>query len=303
MIRNRPPTIVPGVKAPRLSASEVCSRPTDDGGRRGFGTGAGPDSVGRRDSGPSSWPQDGQKRPESGTSDPHRGHRSTMLIGYLSCGGLPKRPGASAGSSDCFRLPRPPVLQDALVADVTPASDLGRAYGFHRAMDHAGAMTGPLIAAALLWWGWSMRSVFAWAAVPAALSVAALLLGVREKARDTVGVEPVSVGVSAPLGSGFRLYLLVLAVFTLGNSSDAFLLLRAQDAGVPLAAIPLLWAFHHAVKSAFSTWEAACPTGWGGGPPSWPAGASTPWRTPASPSSSDPSRCFCSSPSTAFSTP
>ncbi len=89
MIRNRPPTIVPGVKAPRSSASEVWSRPTDDGGRGGFGTGAGPDSVGRRDSGPSSCPQNGQKRPESGTSDPQREHRVTMPRGYLKSGGLP----------------------------------------------------------------------------------------------------------------------------------------------------------------------------------------------------------------------
>ncbi len=145
--------------------------------------------------------------------------------------------------------------RDAIVADVTPASDLGRAYGFHRAMDHAGAMAGPLIATALLWWGLSLRSVFAWAAVPAVLSVAVLLLGVRETVRDPVGARPASAGAGpAPLGRGFRRYLLVLAVFTLGNSSDAFLLLRAQDAGVPLTAIPLLWAFHHAVKSALSTW-------------------------------------------------
>ena len=56
------------------------------------------------------------------------------------------------------------------------------------------------------------------------------------------------------IGRGLRSYLWVLAVFTLGNSSDAFLLLRAQEAGVALPLIPLLWAFHHVVKSSASTW-------------------------------------------------
>ncbi|HLA79316.1 MAG TPA: MFS transporter [Vicinamibacteria bacterium] len=145
--------------------------------------------------------------------------------------------------------------RDAIVADVTPASELGRAYGFHRAMDHAGAMAGPLIAAALLGWGLGLRLVFAWAAVPAVLSLLVLLFGVREATRTSVGAGPAPENARpAPLGRGFRLYLTVLAVFTLGNSSDAFLLLRAQDAGVPLTAIPLLWAFHHSVKAGFSTW-------------------------------------------------
>lgn len=145
--------------------------------------------------------------------------------------------------------------RDAIVADVTPAADLGRAYGFHRAMDHAGALGGPLLATALLGWGFGLRSVFAWAAVPAALSVGVLLFGVREAARDSPGAVSISENAPAgPLGRSFRRYLVVLAVFTLGNSSDAFLLLRAQDTGVPLTAIPLLWAFHHAVKAGFSTW-------------------------------------------------
>lgn len=145
--------------------------------------------------------------------------------------------------------------RDAIVADVTPASDLGRAYGFHRAMDHAGALAGPVIASVLLWWGLGLRSVFAWAAIPAALSVGVLLFGVREIARDSPGTSSTPAAAPAgPLGRDFRRYLGVLAVFTLGNSSDAFLLLRAADAGVPLTAIPLLWAFHHSVKAAFSTW-------------------------------------------------
>ncbi len=145
--------------------------------------------------------------------------------------------------------------RDAIVADVTAACDLGRAYGFHRAMDHTGAMAGPLIAAALLGWGFSLRSVFAWAALPAALSVTVLLWGVEETSRGSLGRESVpGTATPVPLGPGLRRYLVVLAVFTVGNSSDAFLLLRAQGAGLPLTALPLLWAFHHGVKAAFSTW-------------------------------------------------
>jgi len=141
--------------------------------------------------------------------------------------------------------------RDALLAEVTAPSDRGRAYGFHRAMDHAGAVIGPLVASALLLWRSDLRLVFALAAIPALASVIVLVLGVREEPRARVVAAPGAV--SAPLSPSMRRYLLVLAVFTLGNSSDAFLLLRAQDAGVSLATIPLLWAALHVVKSSAST--------------------------------------------------
>ena len=141
--------------------------------------------------------------------------------------------------------------RDALLAEVTAPADRGRAYGFHRAMDHAGAVIGPLVASALLLWRSDLRLVFALAAFPALASVIVLVLGVREEPRARVATS--SGAGSAPLTPSMRRYLLVLAVFTLGNSSDAFLLLRAQDAGVPLATIPLLWAALHVVKSSAST--------------------------------------------------
>jgi MFS family permease len=84
--------------------------------------------------------------------------------------------------------------------------------------------------------------------------MAALVFGVKEEPRaPATATGPPSLLGGAPLGPGFRRYLAVLAVFTLGNSSDAFLLLRAQEAGIGLAAIPLLWAVHHVAKSAAST--------------------------------------------------
>jgi MFS family permease len=145
--------------------------------------------------------------------------------------------------------------RDALLAEVTEPGQRGRAFGFHRAMDHAGAVVGPLLASALLWLQLDLRAVFALAALPALASVAVLVAGVREPPR---GAAPPSTpgtakGHDAPLGPEMRRYLAVLAVFTLGNSSDAFLLLRAQDAGVPLVAVPALWAFHHAIKAAAGT--------------------------------------------------
>jgi MFS family permease len=144
--------------------------------------------------------------------------------------------------------------RDALLSAVTPASERGRVFGFQRAMDHAGAMVGPLVASALLAGGLPLRAVFALAAVPAAACVLLLIFRLREEARAPApGESRAPASAAAPSPHGFRAYLAVLGLFALGNSSDAFLLLRAQDAGVGLAAIPLLWTFHHLVKSAAST--------------------------------------------------
>lgn len=143
--------------------------------------------------------------------------------------------------------------RDALLAEVTPVEDYGRAYGFHRGMDHLGAVAGPLIATGLLLWRNDLRLVFALAAVPALASLIVLVLGVREAPR-ALAVRPAAERKpTAPLPPGLRRYLFVVAVFTLGNSSDAFLLLRAQQAGVTLALVPMLWAALHVVKSSTST--------------------------------------------------
>jgi len=97
-----------------------------------------------------------------------------------------------------------------------------------------------------------LRLTFALAAVPALVAVLVLALGVHEPApvprAEAAVLEP-----PPPLGAPVRAYLAVLTVFTLGNSSDVFLLLRAQEAGLSLSALPLLWAWHHAVKAATST--------------------------------------------------
>jgi MFS family permease len=148
--------------------------------------------------------------------------------------------------------------RDALVAQVTPPADLGRAFGFHRAMDHAGAVVGPLLASAVLLARDDVRLVFALAALPALASVLVLVFGVKDApARATPAAarsaSPEPTHAATPAGPGPRRFLAVIGLFTLGNSSDAFLLLRAQQAGVSLALVPLLWTAHHVVKSAAST--------------------------------------------------
>jgi MFS family permease len=147
--------------------------------------------------------------------------------------------------------------RDALIAEVVPREDHGRAFGLQRAMDHAGAMAGPLLASAALLLFDDLRVVFGLAAIPAALAVATLVLGVREEPLRGAPAAPRAGPGAAPLEPGLVRYLAVLLVFTLGNSSDAFLLLRAQEAGVPLALLPLLWALHHLVKAGASTWGGA----------------------------------------------
>ena len=146
--------------------------------------------------------------------------------------------------------------RDALLAEVTAAAERGRAFGFQRAMDHAGAAVGPVLAAAVLLATDELRVVFALAAIPGAFAVLALVRGVREAPR-ACGSTRVTTARALPLEPALLRYLAVLALFTLGNSSDAFLLLRAQQAGVPLALVPLLWALHHLVKAGTSTWGGA----------------------------------------------
>jgi MFS family permease len=143
--------------------------------------------------------------------------------------------------------------RDAMIADAVDPTIRGRAFGFHRAADHAGAVVGPLVAWALLEFGeLSLRAVFALAAVPAALAVVTVIVAVREPPR-AARAAPVPARLTTDLGRRFWLVLGVLFVFTLGNSTDAFLLLRARELGVSAALVPVLWALLHVVKAAAST--------------------------------------------------
>jgi len=156
--------------------------------------------------------------------------------------------------------------RDALLAASTPLEFRGRAFGFHRAADHAGAVVGPLVALACLQWlGMPVRHVFWVAAIPGALAVLVAIGFVREQrapsavapvAAPVVAAPPAQAAEVAPLAAlprSFWLTMVPILVFTLGNSTDAFLLLRASQLGVPTALIPLLWVVLHLVKSVSST--------------------------------------------------
>jgi len=153
--------------------------------------------------------------------------------------------------------------RDKLLAESTEPARLAEAFSFHRGMDHAGAALGPLLAAALLMvWPGDLRRVFLLAAIPGGLAVLALF-AVRERdseSRSKVAV-PVAVAVEGPtrvrgvreLAEGVPLRLLAaIGLFTLGNSTDALLVLRAQMLGVPTPQLPLLWALLHVVRSTLS---------------------------------------------------
>jgi MFS family permease len=143
--------------------------------------------------------------------------------------------------------------RDALIADSVDAAIRGRAFGFHRAADHAGAVVGPLIAWGLLQHGGlSMRAVFALAAIPAALAVITVIVAVREPRPAERHARIETPRLTTALDRRFWLVLAVLFLFTLGNSTDAFLLLRASELGVPAALIPVLWAMLHVVKAGAS---------------------------------------------------
>ena len=144
--------------------------------------------------------------------------------------------------------------RDALIAESVDPSIRGRAFGFHRAADHAGGVLGPLIAFAVLSWQIAeLRTVFWLAAIPGVLSVVVVALGVRDIPRSASATDAATPDLTQPLGARFWRVLAVIFVFTLGNSTDAFLLLRANQLGVPVALAPILWAALHLVKSAAST--------------------------------------------------
>ena len=139
--------------------------------------------------------------------------------------------------------------RDALIADSTDPSMRGRAFGFHRAMDHLGAAIGPVLAAGFLWlWPGDLRTLFLLSVVPGLLVVALLVFALREPAPTGPPKERLHLTLK-PFDRNFRLYLVALVVFTLGNSSDAFLLVRAAELGVPVVMLPLLWSAFHVAKS------------------------------------------------------
>jgi MFS family permease len=148
--------------------------------------------------------------------------------------------------------------RDAMIAHATEPGIRARAYGFHRAMDHAGAALGTVLAIALLWRLGAdgaraatveqLRAVFLWAAVPGVVAVVVLSL-----TREPASPAPAAAQSAAPLAPALRRALLPLMLFAFANATDAFILVKAARLGAPAMAAPLLWLVLHVVKAATAT--------------------------------------------------
>jgi len=184
--------------------------------------------------------------------------------------------------------------RDALIASASHQKIRGRSYGFHRAMDHSGAVIGPVLAVIVLYilftgFGFrdslmALRWTFILAIIPGSLAVMTIILFVRESTPKRENGVPFTLSLKS-FDKNFRNYLLIMILFTLGNSSDAFLLFRVEEAihesgavvklvnSIPplhdlvlnfgdeasrskvinILFLPLVWAFFHIIKAIFST--------------------------------------------------
>lgn len=142
--------------------------------------------------------------------------------------------------------------RDALLADAVGAKQRGMAYGFHRAMDNGGAVLGPLLAYALLALHVPLQQIFLLATIPAAICLI-LVLSLKEPGRVEYAAFTPMRWKFADLPVSLKRFLIVVAIFSLGNSSNIFLLFRAGELGVPPAYIPLLWAIVSLIAALFST--------------------------------------------------
>jgi MFS family permease len=145
--------------------------------------------------------------------------------------------------------------RDALIAESAPIHAQGKAFGFQRAMDHAGAVIGPLAAFLLLsFWTGNVRTVFWLALIPGLMALLTLSKGVHEV--PLLSSRPAAKKMEwtlQPFDRRFKTFLFILVLFTLGNSSDAFLILKAQAVGIPVSHLPLLWIVLHLAKSLTAT--------------------------------------------------
>lgn len=153
--------------------------------------------------------------------------------------------------------------RDAILANSVPPEQRGLAFGFNRAADHLGAVFGPVAAFLLLYFLASdpdqptvhdYRQIFLFASVPVVIGLFVIVFFVKEKPAEK-SVEPETPPIKLSLkefDGNFKRFLLVIALFTLSNSTDAFLLLRAEQSGIPVAVLPLLWMLLHFSKVVFS---------------------------------------------------
>ncbi len=148
--------------------------------------------------------------------------------------------------------------RDALLASTVDENKRGLAFGFNRAADHLGAVVGPVVAFLLLTYlaadpatptAREYQQVFLFASIPVAIGLFVIVFFVREEKKPVAPPDEPPIKFSlAAFDSNFKKFLVVIALFTLSNSTDAFLLLRAEQSGVAPAMLPLLWMVLHFSK-------------------------------------------------------
>jgi MFS family permease len=157
--------------------------------------------------------------------------------------------------------------RDTMIADVTPGEIRGRAFGLHRAADHVGAIVGPLTAAGLLALGLTMRHVFWIAVLPGTVAVVLAALAVKETvggSRLAGGKGEAAANHQPPTANPrFRATVAVLVLAAALRAPETLLILRAQDLGVPVGLVPILWAALHVVRSSTSYPGGALADRWG----------------------------------------
>ncbi len=186
-----------------------------------------------------------------------RGARRPWILAGYGLGALSRPFMASAGSWPVLLAARlmdrtgkgfRGAPRDAMIASSTPTAELGRAFGVHRSMDTLGAAVGPLIAFLALP-ALQYRGVIWLSMIPAALSVAVIIFFLRESKTEIAARQAIP-RVPFPKDPRLVLFLVAIGVFAIGNSSDAFLFLRAADLGIPAGIVPLVYLAFNLVYAA-----------------------------------------------------
>ena len=193
-----------------------------------------------------------------GQAADYTGRRKPFVLGGYTLGALGKLvialaagwPLALAGRfTDRLGKGMRTAPRDDLIAANTAPGQQGLAFGLHRSMDTMGAVLGPLVALALVQAGVPLRWIFAIAVIPGLLSVVAIVFLVRERREEP---QRRAFRLSLPGSPAFRWLLAGSLLFAVGNSSDAFILLKAKDIGLSTSAVILLYVLYNVVYSAGS---------------------------------------------------
>ena len=143
--------------------------------------------------------------------------------------------------------------RDAIIAESTDKAYLGRAFGFHRSMDTMGAVAGPALAFFLLGiFSNDYRKVFWLSIIPGVIAVLLIILFITEKKKTVVAHEDRPKLTLKHFDWKFKFFVIIAGLFAVGNSSDVFLILRAEQVGVPTVMIPVVYLFFNLVYSLSS---------------------------------------------------